>query len=88
MDEAEMKLITEEEVLPIAKQAGYSYVFDDLITYELEMKQTKTGSELSDEKLQAVSGGLICAVGGGGGGVCVLFGYSPYGICCIIGLTL
>jgi len=89
MDEEKMKLITEGEVLAIAKQAGYPFVFADLITYERETQQAKMGSELSEEELQAVVGGatemecFILGFGyGGRQGFCIIWGYSDgYQIC-------
>ena len=89
MDEAKMKLITEEEVLPMAKQIGYSFTMDDLKAYGEEMQQAKMNRELSDSELEAVSGGqMFCVIGGGGdGGVCVGYGESPHGVCFVFGLT-
>ena len=88
MDEAKMKAITEEEVLPLAKQMGYSFTMDDLKAYCEVMQQANVNCELSDSELEAVvGGGLVCViVGVGGGGVCVFFGLtSSCSICFISG---
>lgn len=79
MDEAKMWSITEEEVLPMAKQMGFSFTIADLKAYGEEMKQAKMNCELSDEEMTAVTGGnglsFYCLIGGGGGGVvCVVIG--------------
>ena len=57
MDEAKGMSLMEQEVLPLAKQVGYSFSIDDLKTYEVEMQQAKMNCELSDEEMEAVTGG-------------------------------
>ena len=66
MDEAKLKSITEEEVLPMAKQMGYSFTMYDLKAYGEEMKQADMNRELSDEEMQAVTGGggMVCIIAG------------------------
>ena len=89
MDEANMKLITEEKVLPLAAQMGYSFSMDDLKAYGEDMQQAKMNCELSDEELQAVAGGFIaCFIIGAGnqGGACVGFGVDSQGQPTCIGL--
>jgi bacteriocin-like protein len=58
-DEAIMISLMKQEALPLAAQMGYSFTLDDVKSYELEMQQAKTGCEMSDEELQAVSGGNV-----------------------------
>ena len=83
LDETKMKSITENDVLPLAAQLGYSFTMDDLKAYSEEMKQANMNRELSDEEMQAVAGGgsLICAVIGVGSnsGFCVIIGYAQEG---------
>ena len=89
MDEANMKLITEEKVLPMAKQMGYSFSMDDLKAYGEEMKQADMNRELSDAELEAVTGGIFaCFIIGAGneGGACVGFGVDSQGQPTCIGL--
>jgi len=57
-DEAKVMSIFEQEALPLAKQMGYSFTMDDLKAYEEEMEQANMNRELSDEELQAVTGGV------------------------------
>jgi len=58
-----------KEVLPIAREAGYDFSFQDLKEYAVESKKT---GELMDEELAAVAGGGdLC--------VCVLGGYGTFG---------
>ena len=76
MDEAKAKLITEEEVLPMAKQMGYSFTMDDLNAYGEEMQQANMNRELSDSELKAVSGGYA---------ICFVIGFGESAYCHIIG---
>jgi bacteriocin-like protein len=57
MDEAKAMSVMEQEALPIAAQMGYSFTMGDLKAYEVEMQQAKMNRELSDEEMQAVTGG-------------------------------
>ena len=57
MDEAKAMVVTEQELLPMANQMGYSFTMDDLKAYGEEMKQAKMNRELSDEEMQSVVGG-------------------------------
>ena len=94
MDEGQAMSVMEQEGLPMAAQMGYSFTMGELKAYGEEMKQAKMNCELSEEELQAVTGGgmLICALIGiassGGEGFCFLFGigHSSYGsAACFIG---
>lgn len=60
MDEAKMKAITEEEVLPLANQMGYPFSMDDLKAYGEEMQHANMNCELSGGELEAVVGGGTC----------------------------
>ena len=57
--EAKAMTLMEQEALPLAAQMGYSFTIDDVKSYEMAMQQAKFGSEMSDEELQAVSGGNV-----------------------------
>ena len=88
MDEAKGMSIFEQEALPLARQMGYSFSMDDWKAYGEEMKQANMNSELSEEEMQAVTGGMyFCIVGGGGDGVvCVFVGWNtgnPSKILCV-----
>ena len=87
MDEEKAMALTEQEVLPMAAQMGYSFTIDDVKSYELAMQQAKMGCELSDEELQAVAGGetLLCVFCGfdvyyrtytSGGDFCIFWGFN------------
>ena len=89
MDEEKAMALTEQEVLPLAAQMGYSFTMDDLNGYGEEMKQAKMGCELSEEEMQAVTGGgttgtsecLIVGVPSGDfSGFCFLYGVISRGI--------
>jgi len=89
MDEVKAMTFTEQEVLPLAAQMGYSFTMDELKAYGEEMKQADMNRELSDEEMQAVTGGFFLCVFGGGGNnvVCVLLGMNSDGTktCTVIG---
>ncbi len=93
MDEAKAMSVMEQEGLPMAAQMGYSFTMDDLKAYGEEMKQANVNCELSDEEMQAVTGGVFaCVIGGGGDGVvCVGIGvgsgdnYSSFKFCFVFG---
>jgi predicted ribosomally synthesized peptide with nif11-like leader len=97
MDEAKAMAVTEQEVLPLAAQMGYSFTMDDLMAFGEEMKQENINRELSDAELAAVAGSdgtqLVCAFigvgdGAGASGFCLLVGYGGYNrqsVLCIIG---
>ena len=91
MDEVRALSIMEQEALPLAAQMGYSFTIDDVKSYELAMQQAKTGCEMSDEELQAVSGGtFVCILIGAGdqGGFCVVYGMdSCLQSCYLLGTT-
>ncbi len=70
MDKEKMKLITEEEVLPIAKEMGYSFTMDDFNSYGKEIQQMNMNCELSDTEMQAVAGGSSRS------GFCILIGFA------------
>ena len=61
MDEAKAISVMEQEGLPMAAQMGYSFTMDELKAYGEEMKQTNMNCELSDEEMQAVTGGTCFA---------------------------
>jgi len=83
MDEEKVMDITEQEVLPLAAQMGYSFTMDDLKSYGEETKQAGMNRELSDEELQAVVGG-----GGSGTNICIFIGVPSgdfSGFCLLVG---
>jgi predicted ribosomally synthesized peptide with nif11-like leader len=47
----------EQETLSLAAQQGYSFTADDLKKYGEEMQSANRGCELSDDELEAVTGG-------------------------------
>ena len=66
-----------KEVLPVAREAGFEFSFQELQEYAAE---SKTKGELMDEELAAVAGG-------GDGCVCVLGGLGYVGnvmIACVV----
>ncbi|GEM_PF-1316479 len=67
-----------KEVLPVAREAGFEFSFQELQEYAAE---SKTKGEIMDEELAAVAGGGdLC--------VCVMAGYGYFGdviIGCAIG---
>ena len=88
MDEAKTISVMEQEALPLAKQMGYSFSMEDLKAYETEMQQAKMDCELSDEEMQAVTGGIFtCYVVGVGdrGGGCFLVGIDSLNQLCLLG---
>lgn len=94
IDKETIELILQDELLPIAKEAGFEFTLDELKEYEWENKQSAAG-RLSDDELTAVAGGTgACVVGGGseGGCVCVVGGGGENdkdaGSCWIIGVFL
>jgi bacteriocin-like protein len=83
MDEAKMISLMKQEALPLAAQMGYSFTMDDLKAFGEEMKQAKMNRELSDEEMQAVTGG-----GTTGTCECAIIGVSSgdfSGFCFLIG---
>ena len=99
MDEAKMRTLMAQEALPMAKQMGYSFTMDDLKVYGEEVKQADANRVLSDEELQAVSGGgttgtnrciFFGVPSGDFSGFCFLYGQIKRGDtasveCCLIG---
>ena len=99
MDEEKAMVLTEQEVLPLAAQMGYSFTMDDLKFYGEELHQADTNCELSDEEMQAVTGGgcsgtnrciFIGVPSGDFSGFCFLYGEIKHGDtasseCCAIG---
>lgn len=68
-DEERMEEIFWNEMLPVARESGYEFSFQDLKEYAAESKRA---DELMDEELAAVAGGGdLCA--------CVLAGYGTIG---------
>lgn len=68
MDEAKANAIMEQEMLPIAKQMGYTFSMDELQAYGEESEQKNMNRELSDTELATVAGG------GDYTGFCILAG--------------
>ena len=74
------KASTEEEIIELAKEKGYILTKEDF--------DNKAGSgELSDDEVEAVTGGSTCACFAGGGGTedeimntcaCVIYGAGTY----------
>jgi len=67
-DEAQMELIYQNEVLPVAKEYGFEFTIAEVKEYVTETNKVKIEA-LSDDELEAVSGGLlgcICGIAGGG----------------------
>ena len=84
MDEAKGKQRMEQEVLPIAEQMGYSFTMDDLKAYVEEMKRANMNCELSEEEMQAVTGG-----GTTGTSECLIVGVPSgdfSGFCFLVGV--
>ena len=87
------KQALDEIVIPVAKEAGFDFTSDDLVTYVQDLAG-KSGQELNTDELQAVSGGtgVFACVGLGIGfgpsnhdqDSCVLVGYGV-GACAITG---
>lgn len=84
MDEAEAMLLLEQEVLPIARQMGYSFSIDDLKAYSEEKKQAGVNRVLSDSELEAISGAGI-----NGTSNCFVIGAPDElpGYCSVVGTT-
>jgi len=63
-----MELIYQNEVLPVAKEYGFEFTIAEVKEYVTETNKVKIEA-LSDDELEAVSGGLlgcICGIAGGG----------------------
>ena len=93
MDTAKIDSIIEQDVLPLAKQEGYDFTLEDIKSFGADAKQARTGEELNEEEMQAVTGGLfICVFFGAGdhegGKWCVLLGTDSIGQeCLLVGVT-
>ena len=75
----EFDAIYENEIIPLAKESGFDFTLADVKEYIEVLGQSKTG-QLSDDELNAVSGGQACA--------CVITGVGKgsVGSCtCVIG---
>jgi len=68
MDEAKRMSVFEKEALPLAALISYSFTVDDLKQYEMETQQANMNRELSDEELEAVTGGDCGSCSGIGAG--------------------
>jgi len=68
LDADKVAVVFEQEVLPLAAQTGYSFSLDDLKAYGEELKQADMKRELSDEEMQAVTGGVTSCILRGTGG--------------------
>jgi len=68
-----------KEILPVAREAGFEFSFQELQEYSADSKMT---GELMDEELAAVAGGgnlCVCVVGGYGTIGDVAIGCAMYG---------
>jgi predicted ribosomally synthesized peptide with nif11-like leader len=70
LDEAQSNLIYQEELVPLAKDAGYDFTLAELKEYGAADKESGM-REVSEEELAAVAGGSPCA--------CVLIGGGNFG---------
>ncbi len=72
-----LEAIFEEDIIPIVKEAGYDFSYNDLIAYS----EGKSEHALNDDELEAVTGGNdVC--------VCVIAGFGTFGdlgFACAIG---
>ncbi len=60
LDPAQLDMIFQQELMPLAKGAGYDFTLDELKEYARETG--KIGPrEVSEEELAAVAGGATCA---------------------------
>ncbi|HWR28277.1 MAG TPA: Nif11 family protein [Negativicutes bacterium] len=57
LDDVTVRAMIEQETLSLAAQLGYSFTVDDLKEYGEEMQSPNGGYELSDDELEAVTGG-------------------------------
>lgn len=89
LDEVERIGLIEDHILPMAKEMGSAFTLDELKAYEAEkvedLKQKNSDGELSEEELEAVSGGLTAV-----GTFCIIIGIgagatSLSGVCHFIG---
>ena len=95
-DDKQMDELFRNELLPVAKEAGFEFSLEDLKEYAAEAKET---GELADLELAAVVGGTkgtacVCVIGGHGssGGqemVCVVVGSGAGKVeamfcCCVV----
>ncbi len=90
LDQAQLDRIYQQELIPLAKGAGYDFTLDELKTYAKETG--KIGPrEVSEEELVAVAGGAscVCVVGGSGeslGCTCIAAGWGGGTKCvCVVG---
>ncbi|HHW47907.1 MAG TPA: Nif11 family protein [Clostridiaceae bacterium] len=72
MDKETVELIMQNELLPLAKEAGFEFTLEELKEFAQINYQGETGM-LSDDELNAVVGGA---------GACVVGGYSAGGCFC------
>ena len=70
-DDAAKKAAVEEILLPIAKEAGFTFTYDELAAYEKD-QQGKLEGEVSDDEMASAAGGCI----GLPGKLCIILG-SP-----------
>ncbi len=90
LDQAQLDMIYQQELIPLAKGAGYDFTLDELKTYARETG--KIGPrEVSEEELASVAGGAscVCVIGGSGESLdctCVAVGWGGGGKCvCVAG---
>jgi predicted ribosomally synthesized peptide with nif11-like leader len=85
-DDVQSNLIYQEELVPLAKEAGYDFTLAELKEYAQECE--KSGMrEVSEEELAAVAGGKCCVCALVGVGNIISQGGDPYGdqVCNCIG---
>ncbi len=90
LDQAQLDVIFQQELIPVARGAGYDFTLEELKAYAKETG--KIGPrEVSEEELAAVAGGAscVCVIGGSGETLdctCVGAGWGGGGKCvCVLG---
>lgn len=66
LEESQSIWVWKNEILPLAKSAGFEFNMDDVTAYQAT--QSATTSKLADEELDTVVGGGNCTCVAGGGG--------------------
>ncbi len=66
LEESQSGSVWKNEILPLAKSAGFDFTMDDVAAYQAA--QSRTTGRLADEELDAVVGGGDCTCVAGGGG--------------------
>lgn len=67
MNKSELRKLFEEKILPIVKEQGFNFTYDDVLEYKKGL-EPKEGQELSDDFLAQAAGGqkIGCWCVGGG----------------------